>query len=93
MDLIRHNQIELAIAIKTAQLRRCDLKSITEEHVRDTLFGTVWKYHPPKTISGAIDDILKISIGDIVGYLSSKAIIEGSLMDVSEIEGLLGEHS
>lgn len=93
MDSSTSNQIELAIAIKTRQLQRCDLKSITEKHVRDTLYGSVWKHQPPKTISKAIDDIFKITIGEVVAYLSTQAIIEGARMNVDDISKLLKEHS
>ena len=85
MDANYMKQIDLAIAIKTRQLQRCDLKSITEKHVRDTLFGTVWKSQRPKSVSKAIDDIFKISIGEIVGYLSYQAIVEGSMMNIEDI--------
>ena len=93
MDSNRHNQIDLAIAIKTNQLQRCDLKSITEQHVKDTLYGSVWKYQPPKTFSKAVDDIFKITVNEIVAYLSSQAIIEGSQMDENDIDALISEHS
>lgn len=89
MDTNYTKQIDLAIAIKTRQLQRNDLKSITEQHVRDTLFGTIWKFDKPKTIAKAIDDIFKISVGEIVGFLSYQAVIEGSMMDISEIDQLI----
>ncbi|WP_071442791.1 post-transcriptional regulator [Traorella massiliensis] len=93
MDSKLQHQIELAIAIKTSQLQRCDLKSITEQHVRDTLYGSVWKNRPPKTFSKAVDDIFKITVNEIVAYLSSQAIILGGQMDESELDALIGEYS
>ena len=54
-------QIEFAISIKTAQLKRNDLKSITEQHVKDTLYGMVWRNQTPKTLAEAIDDIFKVT--------------------------------
>ena len=89
MDANYIKQIDLAIAIKTRQLQRCDLKSITEQHVRDTLFGTTWKFDRPETIAKAIDDIFKITVGEIVGYLSVQAVIDGSMMDINDIEQLI----
>lgn len=89
MDANYMKQIDLAIAIKTRQLQRCDLKSITEQHVRDTLFNTTWKLEKPKTIAKAIDDIFKITVGEIVGYLSLQAVIDGSMMDISDIDQLI----
>ncbi len=93
MDSNSMNQIELAISIKTSQLQRTDLKSITEKHVRDTLFGTVWKNQKPKSISKAIDDIFKINVNEIVAYLSTQAVIQGGMMDENDIEYLMSEHS
>lgn len=92
MDSNIINQINLAIAIKTSQIQREELKSITEKHVKDTLFGTVWKIQRPKSLSKAIDDIFKISVNEIVAYLSTQAIIDGGMMDISEIGSLI-EHS
>ena len=89
MDANYMKQIDLAIAIKTRQLQRCDLKSITEQHVKDTLFGTTWKVKKPNSIAQAIDDIFKISVGEIVGYLSVQAVIDGSMMNIDDIDQLI----
>lgn len=93
MDSNHLKQIDLAIAIKTQQIQRCDLKSITEQHVRDTLYGSIWKFQRPQTLSKAIDDIFKITVGEIVAFLSSQAIIEGAMMSVEDIGKLINEHS
>lgn len=82
-------QIDLAISIKTSQLKRNDLESITEQHVRDTLYGMVWNNYPPKTLSQAIDDIFKITVNEIVAYLSTQAIIQGGMMSVDDIGKLI----
>ena len=82
-------QIELAISIKANQLRRNELESITDEHVKDTLYGMVWNHRPPKTLSQAIDDIFKITVSEIVAYLSTQAIIQGGMMSVDDIDQLI----
>lgn len=93
MDSNDMNQIDLAIAIKTSQIQREELKNITSKHVKDTLMGTVWKMNKPKTVSKAIDDILKISVNEIVAYLSTQAIIQGGMMDENDIDAILTKHS
>ncbi|MGN1343017.1 MAG: post-transcriptional regulator [Traorella sp.] len=82
-------QIELAISIKTNQLQRNELKSITSKHVKDTLYGMVWRDQPPQSISKAIDDIFKINANEIVAYLSTQAIIQGGMMSVDDISKLV----
>ena len=82
-------QIDFAISIKTSQLKRKDLKSITEQHVKETLYGMVWRNQPPKSLAQAIDDIFKISVNEIVAYLSTQAIIQGGMMSVDDIDQLI----
>lgn len=89
MDILQNNQINLAIAIKTAQIRRCTLKSIKESHVRATLFGYVWKYHQPHNLNQAVDDILHLNVNEIIAYLSNQAVILGAQLDVDDIDDLL----
>ena len=86
-------QIDLAISIKASQLQRNDLKSITQKHVKDTLYGMVWNSQPPKTLAQAIDDIFKITANDIVAYLSTQAIIQGGMMSVEDIAKIMEETS
>lgn len=88
MDSNDLNQIDLAIAIKTNQMQR-DLKSITENHVRETLLGTVWKFQRPHNVAKAVDDVFRITVSEIVAFLSSQAIIQGSMMSENDIEKLI----
>lgn len=83
-------QIKLAIALKTNQLKRERLSSLTYQHVEDTLFNFVWKFHPPKSVHEAINDIVSLDANEIIAFLSNQAIILGAQMKLHEFDDLLG---
>ena len=91
-DCRKNKQITLAIAIKTNQLKRKYLSSITPQHVSLTLFGHTWSSNLPKSMNEAIDDILKLQVNEIIGYLSNQAIIVGSQMDIDDFDDLIQKH-
>ena len=87
-DLQQNSQIDFAIAIKTNQLRREYLESLTAKQVRDTLFGFIWSLHTPKTLSEAVDDILKLNVNEVVAFLSNQAVVLGAQMSLDEFSDL-----
>lgn len=88
--LINNKHIKLAIALKTNQLKREELSSLTYQLVESALFGYVWMHNRPKSINEAIDDIFKLTANEVVQYLSSQAVIVGSQMKLHEFHDLLG---
>jgi len=88
--LIRDKHIKLAIALKTSQLKREELSSLTCEHVESALMGLKWSQQYPKSVHEAIDDIFKLSANEVVQYLSSQAVIVGSQMKLNEFHDLIG---
>lgn len=85
-DMIENDpQIKLAIILKTNQLKREVLSTLTYKHVEKTLYGFVWKGNYPKSINKAVDDILKLDISTIVGYLSLDAIQRGAELDTDKL--------
>ncbi|MEG0423436.1 MAG: post-transcriptional regulator [Erysipelotrichaceae bacterium] len=83
-------QIKLAITLKTNQLKREQLPSLTYQFVEATLFGYKWKHTEKLTLHQAIDDIFNLTIGEVVAYLSNQAIIMGSQMQFNDFNDLLG---
>lgn len=88
--LIHNKHIKLAIALKTSQLKREELSSLTCEHVESALVGLKWSNHRPASVHEAIDDIFKISANEVVQYLSSQAVIVGSQMKLNDFNDLIG---
>lgn len=88
--LIDDKHIKLAIALKTSQLKRDELSSLTYEHVENALMGMKWNLHRPSSVHEAIDDIFKLNANEVVQYLSSQAVIVGSQMKLNEFNDLLG---
>lgn len=89
LDLKNNQQIQFAIALKAAQFRRESLETITNEQVKETLFGFTWSLRQPQTLNEAIDDILKLSISHVVAFLSQQAIIKGAQMSLEDFDDLL----
>lgn len=89
LEISKNPQINLAVAIKTNQIRRESLRSINEKHVLATLEGFTWVAHHPKTLNEAVDDIMKLNVNDIIAFLSNQAVILGKQMELDEIDDLI----
>lgn len=88
-DLKNNKHLRLTIVLKTNQLRR-ELSSLTYQHVESTLFGYVWSFKKPDTLSKAVDDVWKLQANEIVAYLSTQAVIQGSQMSIEDFNDLIG---
>ena len=88
--LVNNKHIQLAIALKTNQMKREQLSSLTYQHVENTLMGLTWKYKRPSSVHEAINDILKLNANEVVAFLSNQAVIVGSQMELNEIKSILG---
>lgn len=85
----KDKHIKLAIALKTSQLKREELSSLTYEHVESALSGFVWGHKQPHSVHEAIDDIFKLNASEVVQYLTSQAVILGSQMKLNEFNDLI----
>lgn len=88
--LINNKHIKLAIALKTNQLKRDELSSLTYQHVESALIGLKWSFHQPQSMHEAIDDIFKLNANEVVQYLSSQAVILGAQMKLNDFQDLIG---
>ncbi len=88
--LVNNKHIQLAIALKTNQMKREQLSSLTYQHVENTLMGLTWKYKRPSSVHEAINDILQLNANEVVAFLSNQAVIVGSQMELNEIKNILG---
>ena len=67
-DLLEDRFIQLTIYLQLSRLQREQLSSLTYQHLEDTLKGLIWKKQVPPTLHEAVDDILKLKVGEIVAY-------------------------
>lgn len=81
--------IKLAIALKANELRH-QLSSLTYEHVERTVESN-WKGKTSLSIHEALDDINKVTVGDVVAFLSTQAVIIGSRMGLQDFEDMFRE--
>lgn len=88
--LTSNKHIKLAIALKTSQLKREELSSLTYEHVESALLGLIWYNHAPNSVHEAVDDIFKLNANEVVQYLSSQAVIVGAQMKLNDFNDLIG---
>lgn len=87
---IMNTEIQMAMVVKLQQLQRSELKTITYWNLEDYLMHDLWRLHLPRSLHEGVNDILHISASDIVKYLSRKAIIEGSEIDLGDFADLIG---
>lgn len=88
-SLINDKYIKLAIALKTNQLKREELSSLTYQLVESALIGK-WKYNKVNSMHEAIQSIMSMNANEVVAYLSNEAIIMGSKMKINDFEDLFG---
>ena len=86
---IEDKYIKLAIALKTNQLKREELSSLTYQHVESSL-QEHWRFRKPASILEAVEDIQQLSASDVVAYLSAQAVILGSRMNLNDFDDLFG---
>ncbi len=85
-EIIATNEFKLAVFLKIKQLRRNELATLTYSHVLDVLHFLKWKKKPPQSIHEAINDLMDLSIGEIIATLHTLALINGAQMEKNAIE-------
>ena len=89
-QLFQNPYIQLAIHLQLSRLQREQLASLTYQHLEDTLKGLIWKKQVPLTLHEAVDDILKLKVGEIVAYLTRQVIVQGKTADLDEVYRKIG---
>ena len=89
-DLLENRFIQLTIYLQLRRLQREQLSSLTYQHLEDTLKGLIWKKQVPLTLHEAVDDILKLKVGEIVAYLTRQVIVQGKTVDLDEVYRKIG---
>ena len=89
-DLLEDRFIQLTIYLQLSRLQREQLSSLTYQHLEDTLKGLIWKKQVPLTLHEAVDDILKLKVGEIVAYLTRQVIVQGKTADLDEVYRKIG---
>ncbi len=89
-QLFKNPYIQLAIHLQLNRLQREQLPSLTYQHLEETLRGYVWKRREPQDLQEAVNDILKLKIGEIVAYLTKQVVIMGKSADLDEVYRNIG---
>ncbi len=84
--IIQSNEVQLAIQLKLNQFRRNDLKTVSYEHVKEVLHFIKWNNQPPLCIHQAIDDVIDLSIGDVIATLHTLALIKATQLNNDQID-------
>lgn len=86
---IEDRYLKLAITLKTNELKRNQLSSLTYHHVESAILAQ-WKFEKPNTIHEAIHEIMQLNANEVVAYLSTQALILGSKMAIQDFDDLIG---
>lgn len=88
-NILNSNEVILALTLKTNQLKREELKSLTYQQVVQTLTDFVWQNKVVKTMNEAVNDIMRLDASLVVAYLSSDAIKRGAKLRLEDINEIL----
>lgn len=89
-NIFKNPYIRLAIYLQLNRLQREQLSSLTYQHLEDTLRGYIWKRRAPQDLQEAVNDILKLKVGEIVAYLTKQVVIMGKSADLDEVYRNIG---
>lgn len=89
-DILSSRDVKLALTLKTNQLKREKLHSLTYKQVFQTLVNYVWKNKDVNYIHIAVHDIMHLDISVIVSYLSLHAIERGARLNLEDLNVVLG---
>lgn len=70
-------QFELMMTLKLQQLHRQGLQGVTIQDLSRIFTQFIWKQKKPARLSDAVNQILNISMDDIVRYLALDSQIQG----------------
>lgn len=84
------SQIQLTIILKLNQLKRNSLSSLSYEHLEDALRYYKWSKKSPSSLHEAVNDILSLTVDEIVKVAAQRAILDGSKKQISDFSDLLG---
>lgn len=87
--ILASKDVQLALTLKTNQLKREKLNSLTYKQVFRTLTEHVWRNKDVQMVHTAIHDIMNLDISVVVSYLSLNAIERGSKLNLEDIHGIL----
>lgn len=88
-ELIQNRNVRLAIALKTNQLRREQLSSLTYQHVESALIGK-WRFVKNVCLHEAIQDIFSLTANEVVVHLSAEATILSRNYSINDFDDLFG---
>lgn len=87
---LNSKEIELAITVKWAQLCFDELRSLTFEQVKRSIFALYWKRKQPISLAEALNDIMKLKASEVVAFLANEAIQVGSTLNLEECKAFVG---
>ncbi len=94
MDLevfdVHNTYIQLVMVLKLQQLKKKEIPTLRYENLEDYLETCLWKKDYPRSLHGAINQILSVKAQDIVRFLAKDAIISSRSKDLSEFADLIG---
>ena len=82
--------IQLTMVLKLQQLKRSGLPSLNYRNLEDFLNEKLWHDSLPDTLHEAADQILSVTPGEIVRFLSRKAVIEGGRLRLEDFSDVIG---
>lgn len=82
--------IQLMMVLKMQQLNRTQLPTLTYSNLEDYLNECLWRNGCPLSLHESVNQIINVNANDIVRFLSTKAIIDGSKCNLEDFSDILG---
>ena len=82
--------IQLTMVLKLQQLKRSGLPSLKYSNLEDYVNEKLWLNQRPRSLHEAADEILAVSIQEMIRFLAKKAITDGAALKLEDFSDIIG---
>lgn len=82
--------IQLTMVLKLQQLKRSGLPSLKYSNLEEYVNEKLWLNQHPRSLHQAADEILAVSIQEMIRFLAKKAITDGAALKLEDFSDIIG---
>ena len=82
--------IQLTMVLKLQQLKRSGLPSLKYSNLEEYVNEKLWLNQQPRSLHQAADEILAVSIQEMIRFLAKKAITDGAALKLEDFSDIIG---
>lgn len=85
------SDLNFLIKLKARDFKQQNIHNISEQQIKDYLFGYKWKQQDALPMCDLIDDIMNLDFSEIFDYLSLQVVKEASRLSINDFSDLISK--